>query len=132
MRVTTVSPEMHDTIVAHVSHLPHILASALCNCLPQKDNSWKTLAGGGLKDTTRIAAGDPELWKQILEQNRDEILRAINGFEQQLDLLKTALAANDTNAVLAHLKQGKAYRDQLAFNVQSSKPNVQSSNSFQE
>ncbi len=132
MRVATVSPETHDTIVAHVSHLPHILASALCNCLSQKDNSWKTLAGGGLKDTTRIAAGDPELWKQILEQNRDEILRAINGFEQQLDLLKTALAANDTNAVLAHLKQGKAYRDQLAFNVQSSKPNVQSSNSFQE
>lgn len=113
MQVTTVSPETHDTIVAHVSHLPHILATALCNYLSQKDNSWKALAGGGLKDTTRIAAGDPELWKQILEQNRDEILRAINGFEQQLDSLKTALTENDSDKALAYLKQGKAYRNQL-------------------
>lgn len=113
MNVTTVSPETHDDIVAHISHLPHIIASVLCNYLTQKDRTWRTLAGAGLRDTTRIAAGDPELWKQILEQNRDKILQAINGFEQQLDTLKTALAETDSEEIFAQLKQGKAYRDQF-------------------
>lgn len=113
MNVTSVSPEIHDAIVAHISHLPHILASVLCNYLAQKDTTWQRLAGGGLRDTTRIAAGDPELWKQILEQNRDEVLHAIDGFEHQLDALKKALAANDSNSVLSQLKQGKDYRDRL-------------------
>ena len=113
MHVTTVPPETHDAIVAHISHLPHILASVLCNYLSQKDDFWQTLSGGGLRDTTRIAAGDPELWKQILEQNRDEVLQAINGFEKELDALKTALTRNDATKILSLLKQGKTYRDQL-------------------
>lgn len=113
MHVTLISPETHDAIVAHISHLPHILASVLCNYLSQKDNTWQTLAGGGLRDTTRIAAGDPELWKQILEQNRDKILQAIDGFEHQLGALKEALAKNDSTKILSQLKQGKAYRDRL-------------------
>ena len=113
MQVTTVSPETHDAIVAHISHLPHILATVLCNYLSKKDNSWQTLGGGGLRDTTRIAAGDPELWKQILEQNRDEILQAINGFEKELDALKKALTETNSSGILWLLKQGKTYRDQL-------------------
>jgi cyclohexadieny/prephenate dehydrogenase len=113
MHVTTVSPETHDAIVAQISHLPHILASVLCNYLSSKDKAWQTLGGGGLRDTTRIAAGDPELWKQILEQNRDEILQAISGFEQQLGVLKTALIETDSEEIFSQLKQGKTYRDQL-------------------
>ncbi len=113
MHVTTVSPETHDAIVAHISHLPHILASVLCNYLSPKDDFWQTLSGGGLRDTTRIAAGDPELWKQILEQNRDEVLQAINGFEKELDILKTALTQNNSTEILSLLKQGKTYRDRL-------------------
>ena len=113
MNVTTVSPEKHDAIVAHISHLPHVLASVLCNYLAEKDTAWQKLAGGGLKDTTRVAAGDPELWKQILEQNRTEILQAIDGFEQHLDMLKTALTENDSEGILSQLQQGKLYRDQL-------------------
>ena len=84
MTVSTVSPEKHDEIVAHVSHLPHLLASTLCGYLATQDNTWRNLAGGGLRDTTRVASGDPQLWKQILEQNSDEVLRAIEGFEHQL------------------------------------------------
>lgn len=113
MTVTTVSPEKHDEIVAHVSHLPHLLASTLCGYLATQDNTWRNLAGGGLRDTTRVASGDPQLWKQILEQNSDEVLRAIDGFEQQLQQLKSALLNQDSLGVVAQLKHGKAYRDQL-------------------
>jgi cyclohexadieny/prephenate dehydrogenase len=113
MVVSTVSPEKHDEIVAHVSHLPHLLASTLCSTLATQDNTWRALAGGGLRDTTRIASGDPQLWRQILEQNSDEVLRAIEGFEQQLHALKAALLNHDSPSVIAHLQRGKTYRDQL-------------------
>ncbi|KRP35856.1 MAG: prephenate dehydrogenase [Opitutaceae bacterium BACL24 MAG-120322-bin51] len=113
MTVSTVSPEKHDEIVAHISHLPHLLASTLCGYLATQDGTWRTLAGGGLRDTTRVASGDPQLWKQILEQNSDEVLRAIEGFEQQLHHLKTALLNQDSLGVIAQLERGKTYRDQL-------------------
>jgi cyclohexadieny/prephenate dehydrogenase len=113
MIVSTVSPEKHDEIVAHVSHLPHLLASTLCAYLATQDDTWRNLGGGGLRDTTRVASGDPQLWKQILEQNSDEVLRAIDGFEQQLHQLKAALLNKDSLGVIKHLEHGKAYRDRL-------------------
>ena len=111
--VSISSPEAHDQIVAHVSHLPHILASALCAYLDNQPDTWQALSGSGLRDTTRIAAGDPQLWKQIIEQNNGKILQAIDGFEQQLRRFKTAIKQQDSDEVLRQLEQGKAYSDQL-------------------
>ena len=68
MHVSTTSPEQHDEIVAHISHLPHLLASTLCGYLADKDPDWLALSGPGLRDNTRIASGDANLWRQILEQ----------------------------------------------------------------
>lgn len=113
MRVVTLSPEKHDSIVAHISHLPHLVASSLCSYLASKDASWKDLAGGGLRDTTRVAAGDPTLWQQILEQNREQVLAAIEGFQDELDTLKSTLRKQDTAALTNQLKKGKQFRDTL-------------------
>lgn len=113
MRVVTTNPEKHDEIVAHISHLPHLLASSLCGYLAGMDADWKSLAGGGLRDTTRVAAGDPTLWKQILEQNREEVLRAIDGFESELQALKGALLDKKTPELIARLERGKQFRDSL-------------------
>jgi len=113
MHVVTTTPEKHDEIVAHISHLPHLLASSLCSYLADKDPDWKQLAGGGLRDTTRVAAGDPGLWQQILGQNREEVLRAIDAFEIELHALKTALLEKDRPTVLKKLTRGQQFRDQL-------------------
>jgi prephenate dehydrogenase len=113
MRVVISTPEKHDEIVAHVSHLPHLLASSLCSYLTTKDPTWKNLAGGGLRDTTRVAAGDPVLWQQILGQNRQEILHAIDGFQHELASLKSAISQKDTAAITTLLKAGKEFRDTL-------------------
>ena len=113
MRVVTTNPEKHDEIVAHISHLPHLLASSLCGYLAGMDADWKSLAGGGLRDTTRVAAGDPTLWKQILEQNREEVLRAIDGFEGELQALKGALLDKKIPELIARLERGKQFRDSL-------------------
>jgi len=113
MEVATVSPERHDEIVAHISHLPHILAVSLCSFLSTKDLDWRNFAGEGLRDTTRVAAGSPRLWKTILEQNREEIVRVISQFENELQALKAAIANERNFEVLNHLERGKAYRDSL-------------------
>ncbi|ADE55304.1 prephenate dehydrogenase [Coraliomargarita akajimensis] len=113
MRLTTVSPRQHDEIVAHVSHLPHLLASNLCCYLDNKDSAWQELSGGGLRDSTRVASGDPSLWRQILEQNRDEVLGAIAGLENELQSFKQALVNQDGPSIQSFLERGKAYRDQL-------------------
>jgi prephenate dehydrogenase len=109
----TVSPDRHDEIVAHISHLPQVLASTLCGFLAHQDHAWRNHAGGGLRDTTRIAASDPRLWRTILEQNHDEVLRALSRFEDELHAFKTALANRDYVEVTARLERGKAYRDQF-------------------
>jgi prephenate dehydrogenase len=111
--VATVAPDAHDEIVAHISHLPQVLASALCASLAKRESGWRNFAGGGLRDTTRIAASDPKLWRTILEQNRDEVLRALRAYQDELHGLERALANRDWFEVQAILERGRAYRDQF-------------------
>lgn len=111
--VVTVAPDAHDEIVAHISHLPQLLASALAASLANKNPAWRNHAGGGLRDTTRIAASDPTIWRAILEQNRDEVLRALSLFEDELLAFRTALSNRDYVELAARLERAKAYRDQF-------------------
>ena len=111
--VVTVSPDQHDEIVAHISHLPQVVASSLCAFLATKNPAWRNYAGGGLRDTTRIAASDPQLWRTILEQNREEVLRALRQFQDELHHFQVALANRDYVEVAAGLDRAKAYRDQF-------------------
>jgi prephenate dehydrogenase len=109
----TVSPDQHDEIVAHISHLPQVLASTLCAFLAKKNPTWRNYAGGGLRDTTRIAGSDPQLWRTILEQNRDEVLRALRQYQDELQTLHAAISNRDWLEVVARFEHGKTYRDQF-------------------
>ena len=111
--VVTVDPDRHDEIVAHISHLPQVIASTLCSFLAQKNPAWRNHAGGGLRDTTRIAGSDPHLWRSILEQNRDEVLRTLRQFQDELHGFQMALSNRDYLEVVARLERGKGYRDQF-------------------
>ena len=111
--VATIAPDSHDEIVAHISHLPQVLASTLCANLAKRNVGWRNFAGGGLRDTTRIAGSDPKLWKTILEQNRDEVLRALREYQEELHGMERALANRDWFEVQAIMERGKAYREQF-------------------
>lgn len=111
--VATVAPDQHDEIVAHISHLPQVLASSLCAALGRRESGWRNFAGNGLRDTTRIAASDPQLWRTILEQNRDEVLSALRAYQEELHGFERALANRDWFEVQAILERGRAYRGQM-------------------
>lgn len=89
-----ISPQVHDFLVAGISHLPHLVAVSLVNAiLPMKLESKRLIefAGQGWKDTTRISKGSPELWIDILSTNREEILRFIEKFDEEWDKIKNFL-----------------------------------------
>ncbi|MFA6962070.1 MAG: prephenate dehydrogenase/arogenate dehydrogenase family protein [Opitutaceae bacterium] len=109
--VTTVTPDQHDEITAHISHLPQALATTLGTFLAGKNPQWRNLSGNGLRDTTRIAASDAAMWIEIFQQNREEVLRALTKFEDELHGFKAALANRDWPEVRARLERGKAWRD---------------------
>jgi prephenate dehydrogenase len=109
-RVQVMTPEDHDRAVAVTSHLPHLLAAALAGVLPPEQQA---LAATGFRDTTRIAAGDPELWTAIVLHNREAIVQALAAFEGALGRLRDAVAAGDRAAIHALLTNGKRNRDAL-------------------
>lgn len=113
MEVTTMSPEKHDEIVAQISHLPHLLASLLALHLSRKPEAWQAFCGNGLRDTTRIAAGNSGIWRSIFEENKEELLRAIDGFEVELGRMRSALHNGEWAHVRHLLEQGKSYREGL-------------------
>lgn len=103
-----VTPEEHDVAIAATSHLPHLVASALAAATPAND---LPLAAAGWKDTTRVAGGDTELWRQILLDNRVHTLNALARFEKVMAAFRAALQANDSAALARLLAEGKRNRD---------------------
>lgn len=107
--VITVSPKDHDRAVALVSHVPQLVSSLLAARLVDANQADVNLAGQGLRDTTRIAASDPELWVQILEANSAEVKRVLESLALDLGNVIDALANVDSEAGIAQLR--KALRD---------------------
>lgn len=114
MRVARETPEAHDRIVARVSHLPHAVAATLCAMLAEESGEWGRFAGQGLRDTTRVAGGEPSLWRAIFQENRSAVLEALAAYQKVLGQLQTALAEENFAAVTALLEQGQRWRNQWA------------------
>jgi prephenate dehydrogenase len=108
--VVRASPEEHDRAAAAISHLPHLVASVLSACTSP---DHLALAGSGWRDTTRTAAGDAELWRQILADNRHHVLQSLDNFAKVLAEFRHALAAEDQTELTRLLEVGKRNRDSL-------------------
>jgi prephenate dehydrogenase len=107
-RVVRMSPADHDASLARTSHLPHLIASALAAATPA---DLLPLTATGWQDTTRIAAGDAELWRQIFLANREATLKALADFETVLAGFRAALEAADGAKLADLLAEGKRRRD---------------------
>jgi len=110
--VRVMSPEVHDATFAAVSHLPHLLAFAYMNGLEAQPEGAGYIARGGpgFRDFTRIAAGDPSMWRDILLANQVDVLAQARHFRAGLAALENAIAAGDAAALEALIRQASAAR----------------------
>ena len=109
-QVGCMPPEEHDEALAQTSHMPHAVASALAACTPDE---WLPLTATGWRDATRIASGDVELWVEILMQNRDDVLVALQRFKKELTDLEHAITDSDESRLSQLLTTGKQRRDSV-------------------
>ena len=107
-RVVRHSPATHDRLLAATSHLPHLAASAVAAATPR---DALPLAATGWLDTTRIAAGNADLWMQILLDNRLHVLQALDKFEKVLTDFRKALSDEDAKRLIKLLEAGRRNRD---------------------
>ncbi len=110
-RVRRMGANEHDELVASTSHVPHLAASALAAITPREG---LPLVAGGWTDTTRVAAGDPDLWRQILLDNHRPVLAVLSRYQDLLSELAEALARQDGDRLEAILTQAKKIRDAVA------------------
>jgi prephenate dehydrogenase len=103
-------PQKHDLMLAAISHLPHIAAFALIASVP---DSFLKFASGGLKDTTRIAGSDSELWAQIFLSNRKNLIRDISLLEKNIAGIKSAIKADDMQKLSQILEKAKNKRNRI-------------------
>ncbi|MGI6037871.1 MAG: prephenate dehydrogenase/arogenate dehydrogenase family protein [Limnochordia bacterium] len=110
------SPEKHDQVVAATSHLPHLVAAVLVNTLQgvaAGEDIYYSLAAGGFRDTTRIAAGDPYLWRDIFFSNKAALLEILEAFEGELALLKDQITADSEAEVVKTLHRARRTRQTI-------------------
>jgi prephenate dehydrogenase len=106
------SPEAHDAAFAAVSHLPHLLAFAYMEGVigQPMGRDFLSLAGPGFRDFTRIAAGDPEMWRDIFMSNREELLKQSAEFRRTLEALELALGSGNADALEAMISRASEVR----------------------
>ncbi len=110
MRTVQMSPNAHDRALAMTSHLPHVIATALAATLTDENRG---LTGSGFRDTTRIAAGDPELWSGILAQNAEHVAEGIDAMQLLLDSYRKAILSRDAVRIRELLAEGQLRRGAL-------------------
>lgn len=112
-RTLLLTAEQHDDFVARCSHLPHVVAAELANYVlsPAHPKEQALLCANGFRDTTRIASGSTEMWRDIALANRDKLARVLGVFIEDLQELQYALERGDTKAVEEFFEVAKQRRD---------------------
>ncbi len=108
--------DQHDFATASISHLPHIMAYSLVNMVKEIDDAketMKTIAAGGFRDMTRIAASSPVMWQDICLSNKQQLLRLMDLYEAQLKKIRSFIEAEDKKEMISYFTEAKNYRDSL-------------------
>jgi prephenate dehydrogenase len=106
-RIVRLTPEEHDGALAATSHAPHVIAASLAASLPE---AWLPLVASGWRDSTRIAASDPGLWRQILLDNSASVLQEIARFARVLDEFRMAIETHDGAQLESLLRNARQRR----------------------
>jgi prephenate dehydrogenase len=123
-RVLRLTPEAHDQFVSRSSHLPHVVAAQLATLVlsPGNPRAQALLCANGFRDTTRIASGSPEMWRDIAMANKKNLVGALDSFVSGLADFKQALKKGDEAAVSRFFKEAKVRRDKWSNGAGSCSP----------
>ena len=112
-RTLQMDAAQHDLLVSRTSHLPHVTAAALANLVlnPANPKSQAALCATGFRDTTRIASGSPEMWRDIALANRKNVSQSVDVFVGELKKFQAALKKGDAKAVEKFFATAKERRD---------------------
>lgn len=113
-RTISLSADLHDNLTGRCSHLPHVVAAGLANYVlsPAHPPEQKELCATGFRDTTRVASGSPEMWRDISLTNSRHLQRVLGVFIEDLQEFQLALERNDEAAILDFFETAKQRRDQ--------------------
>ncbi|MFC5467754.1 prephenate dehydrogenase [Cohnella suwonensis] len=106
----------HDDIVGAISHLPHMIAVALVNQIAgynETNELYRTLAAGGFRDITRIASGDPYIWRDILLNNRDVMLKLVKEWQEGMERFAGLISREDGDGIAEEFRRAGDFRSQL-------------------
>jgi len=109
-KVVEMTPELHDELIAYSSHLPHILAVSLVDLIKLQDKKILPLLASGFRDTTRIAASDPVMWRDICLTNQEEILKTIAEFKKILEKWEKLVKEANPEAISREFEAVKKFR----------------------
>jgi len=118
-RVVLLPPDVHDSLISAVSHVPHLIAAVLVNTASKiKSGGYTSLdfAGAGFKDTTRVASGSPEMWDDICITNKINIADQLQMVEIAIREIRKNILNENKDAILEFLTQAKRIRDLLIKN----------------
>ena len=123
-RVLRLTPDLHDEFVSRSSHLPHVIAAELANYVlsPALPKDQALLCASGFRDTTRIASGSPEMWRDISMANRRHLARVLGVFIEDLQEFQHALEHEDVRAIEEFFTKAKQRRDAWCGQGASSSP----------
>jgi prephenate dehydrogenase len=123
-RVLRMAPELHDELVSRSSHLPHVAAATLANLVldPKHPKSQPLLCANGFRDTTRIASGSPEMWRDIAMANRKNLSKALDAYIRDLKKFQSVLKKSDERAAEKFFQSGKQRRDAWCAKCASPSP----------
>jgi prephenate dehydrogenase len=112
-RLLRLSPELHDKLASQASHLPHVVAAALASVVldPRKSQQQAALCANGFRDTTRIASGSPEMWRDIALANRKELRVSLDEFVRELQHVQAMLRRGDASEISRFFETAKQRRD---------------------
>lgn len=112
-RVLRLSPVAHDELVSRSSHLPHVVAAELVNYVlsPVHPKEQALVCASGFRDTTRVASGSPEMWRDIAISNCTNLSRSLRAFIDDLEEFQRALENRDEAAIMNYFEKAKARRD---------------------
>jgi len=123
-RVLELKPEVHDALVSRSSHLPHVVAATLAGHVlnPAHPKQQAALCANGFRDTTRIASGSPEMWRDIALANRQNLARSLNAFIADLQKFQHLVKKGDAKALTKFFESAKQRRDDWCAGCASPSP----------